>query len=737
MAPSFVKRYAIAFGKYNLAGFAVMALSIGAAALLGLREPPPPTYIAKTSLRLNQPPASLSTTGSEIQAQGIQTISKEFLLHKAVLTWTAEQISKQQGVKLSPEYLAERVNLKLPEKDAPPLYQISYVSDKPELAKTLINTLVESMIGASRDLNKQRLEAISKSLNDRLPQIEQELEDAQQALVEFEKVEGAAVTMALNGDLVGQIVGSQQQQRQFQQQLEGVDAQIRSLQERLGLTPDEAYASSALSADPIVADLRVKIYGIESQMALLKQSYRAEHPQMIELQRQLQNYDRLLQERAAEVIGGDGFTAPIYSSDRVRQDSSLDPTRQNLANQLVALQTQRASLQQQLLSSIESEQQLSQAFASLPNQQLERERLAKQVALKTALYDQIQAKRVDVEAAKAETVSSLSRTGAVEVEEVVTAPQNMLLLIAIGTGVGAIGGALVIYLLSVLEGRFYTWEEIRSALQEQDVPLLGLIPNVVSFAPSGQRFPAIVEQDSPYLEFYERLRSTLRRMGEDPPKMVLITSAADREGKTLTAYNLAIASARAGKRTLLMEADLRSPSQSAILKVLPDPDRPLEPLRYYAQLNECIRLVPEVENLYLIPSPGPARNAAAILESSEIRRLLEDIRARFDFIVLDSPSLSRCNDALLLDPYTDGTILVTRPGHTQSGLLAEHLELLSNSDDVEFLGATIDDADIPVKVSLSYLDTPVDSLLDESALPDRFHSPKRQSAPEAKVPTNW
>lgn len=736
MAPSFVKRYAIAFGKYNLAGFAVMALSIGAAALLGLREPPPPTYVAKTSLRLNQPPTSLSTTGSEIQAQGIQTISKEFLLHKAVLEWAAKEVAKTQGVKLDPEDLEKRVQLTLPEKDAPPLYAISYLSTKPEIAKAVINLLAESMIGASRSLNKNRLEAIAKSLDERLPQIEQELEDAQQALVEFEKVEGAAVTMAIDGNLVGQIVGSQQQQRQFQQDLDTVDAQIRSLQERLGLTPDEAYASSALSADPIVADLRVKIYGIESQIALLKQTYRIEHPQMIELQRQLQNYNQLLQDRAAEVIGGDGFTAPIYSSDRVRQDSSLDPTRQNLANQLVTLQTQRAALQQQLLSSIQNEQQLSQAFASLPNQQLERERLAKQVALKTALYDQIQTKRVDVEAAKAETVSSLSRTGAVEVEEIVTSPQNMLLLMAIGTGVGAIAGALVIYLLSVLEGRFYTWEEIRSALQEQDVPLLGLIPRVVSFDPTRQRFPAIVELDSPYLEFYERLRSTLRRMGEDPPKMVLITSAGDREGKTLTAYNLAIASARAGKRTLLMEADLRSPSQSSILKVVSDPDSPLEPLRYYGQLNECIRLVPEVENLYLIPSPGPVRNAAAILESSEMRRLLDDIRARFDFIVLDTPSLSRCNDALLLDPYTDGTILVARPGHTQSGLLAEHLELLSDSEDIEFLGVAIDDAEIPVKVSLSYLDSTPESLL-ESAPGDQFRPPQRTSSPEGKVASHW
>ncbi|MCZ0904060.1 CpsD/CapB family tyrosine-protein kinase, partial [Microcoleus sp. HI-ES] len=198
--------------------------------------------------------------------------------------------------------------------------------------------------------------------------------------------------------------------------------------------------------------------------------------------------------------------------------------------------------------------------------------------------------------------------------------------------------------------------------------------------------------------------TNLRRIGNKPVKVVLLTSAAPLEGKSFSAYNLAIASARSGKRTLLIEADLRSPSNVESLKIAADPLATVEPLHYYGNISECVLLVPEVENLYVVPSPGFLRQASAVLESSEMRRLFEDVRNRFDFVVVDSPALSECNDALTLEPYTDGMILVARPGYTLSSMLSEAADQLLESEEDEshksgprLLGAIINGADIPVK----------------------------------------
>jgi Mrp family chromosome partitioning ATPase len=81
-----------------------------------------------------------------------------------------------------------------------------------------------------------------------------------------------------------------------------------------------------------------------------------------------------------------------------------------------------------------------------------------------------------------------------------------------------------------------------------------------------------------------------------------------------------------------------------------------------------------------------------------MRRLLDDARGRFDLVILDAPALNHCNDALLLEPYSDGLALVTRPGYTEEGLLTETVREFVDSSQIRFLGAMINGADIPIQV---------------------------------------
>ncbi|NJN49406.1 MAG: P-loop NTPase [Alkalinema sp. RL_2_19] len=483
----------------------------------------------------------------------------------------------------------------------------------------------------------------------------------------------------------------------MQLELQGIAAELSSLQQRLGLSPSQAYVSSALSADPIVADLRAQIYQLESQRAIAAKDLRAEHPTMIELQKRLEALNSQLRSRAQEVLSGGGFAKP-FSAANIRQDSNLDPERQRMALRIVELTTTKERLERQYQSLVQLEQESRQRLTQIPNKQLARTRLEDSLRLKKALHDQMQAKLVDAKTAEAETVSSLSVGAVNQLPIVPIPPKSVPLMMAIGGLVGLILGGGIVFLLDTMEGTFYTEEDLREALKQQEVPLLGVLPLVQLWDPRlGSILTAL---DSPYLEYYERFRSTLRRVEGGVPRMVLITSTTSDEGKSVTAYNLAIAAARAGKRTLLIEADLRSPSIGYYVGVEADVQSQEDALGYYGQLSECIRIAPLAENLYLTPSIGPQRQSSAILESNEMRRLLEDARGRFDFVVIDTPSLSRCNDALLLEPYTDGLIMVTRPGITQSSMLTEAINEFMDSDQTRLLGAVINGVEMQISQAI-------------------------------------
>ncbi|NET30582.1 MAG: AAA family ATPase [Cyanothece sp. SIO1E1] len=697
MAPPFVKRYLLALDRYKWAGLASFMVVFGVAGVAALQPPPPQVFKSEGTLIQNAPPVTLSATTAEIR-QGVDEAS---LLIDTVVETVSQRLAANQRV-ITPVEIRRNASVDIEGDTGAQEVVVSYEANAPEESELVVSLLMEAMVELSRLTNTARLRALIDALNERLPGVEAELRETEQQLEQYDRQEGPAIQAALDGSVLGEITGRQQQQRELEIALAGIEAQIRSLQARLGLDPGKAYASSALSADPIIANLRAQISSTETQLSLNAKNLKAGHPTMIELRKQQQAFEELLRQRAAEVIGGGQLdVVPLANGAQLRQDSSLDPARQQLANNLVDLDTQKETLKQQLVTLQQAEQDLRQQYASIPNKQLERARLEQQVVLKRALYDQIQARRIDAEAAEAETVGSLTIAQSPSTFEVEGTSRNGLVTLAVGAFVGVLVGGGVIFLLDSLDSTFRTLEDLRDALRQQDVPLLGMIPLIENGNGDGSG-PILLAADSVYLDSYERFRSNLRLAASSQvPKMVLVTSTADQEGKTVSAYNLAIASAHAGKRTLLIEADLRSPSQAQYVNVTPDPHSVTEPLRYYGQLGDCIRLVPAVENLYVVPSSGPQRQAAAILESTEMRRFLEDVRGRFDMVILDTPALSRCNDAILLEPYTDGMLLATRPGYTDESLLTEAIDQLTESDDLNFLGAIINGADIDIQAVLS------------------------------------
>ncbi|TVQ43694.1 MAG: polysaccharide biosynthesis tyrosine autokinase [Gloeocapsa sp. DLM2.Bin57] len=701
MTPPLVKRFLIALNEHKLLNIVLFSLIIGASVVLALRpkpEQPQVTYRALGTLSFRNPPPIFTATGEQVQIQGRSLISQELLLSPQVLEAVRDSLDIDNNqlaaiVRQLKVSLPSTANLPPGSPQQEQLISLEYNGTVDSVqSRFILRVFMEEMVNYSRWLNGYQLRERINALDERLEVVQNDLTEAEELFYRYISTDGSALLALEDGSLFNGITSAQTQQRQIRLFLEQINAQIDSIVKQLGLTPEQAYTSSVLSADPIIATLRAQILEIEAGIEQLQNELRPEHPTMVELYNQQQATERLLQQRAEELIGDDGVLTSL--PENIRKESNLDLARQELANQLVALQTQKEGLTSQLVALEELEQQLRQEYEASPDKQLQQARLVQTVESQRILYQTILAALTDAKAAEAETVSSLVIAQEPYVPRAIPTlelPTNPLLILGGGVVLGGLAVSGLTFLLATLDDRLHTAQELRETLGSADLPVLGQIPAIAN-QPGEISHSVLKNPDSPYVAFYERVRSNIRRFGTESYKLILVTSINRFEGKTVTAYNLAIASAQAGKRTLLVEADLRSSSLASVFDLTVSPEAKTEPLRYYSSRGDCINLVPEQENLYLLPSTGPQKQAVSIIESNELQRLLRDARGRFDLVIIDTPSLATCNDALLLESLIDAVVLVTRPGITQKSLLNETIEQFSEGE-LPLLGAVINSVD--------------------------------------------
>lgn len=165
-------------------------------------------------------------------------------------------------------------------------------------------------------------------------------------------------------------------------------------------------------------------------------------------------------------------------------------------------------------------------------------------------------------------------------------------------------------------------------------------------------------------EEFRTLRTRLNHLQNSQPLHTLVvTSASPAEGKSFTAANLAISQAQlAGKRVLLADFDFRRPTVNATFQ-LPGHAGLTDYLTGKASLGDILCRIADT-NLFILPAGGSVPNPLELLNLTQCRTLIDDLRNHFDWVILDSPPLLFAADGNLLSTMCDGTILVVRIGTT-------------------------------------------------------------------------
>jgi capsular exopolysaccharide synthesis family protein len=165
---------------------------------------------------------------------------------------------------------------------------------------------------------------------------------------------------------------------------------------------------------------------------------------------------------------------------------------------------------------------------------------------------------------------------------------------------------------------------------------------------------------SPISEVYRSLRTSLLLSTAEELKVIAVTSATAGEGKTATASNLGVVLAQLGRRVLIVDADLRKPRMHQVFKVS-NRSGLVNQLTGIVE-PDAVFVETGVPNLWLIPSGPIPPNPSELLSSDRMREWLNAMRARFDYVIIDTPPSLAVTDATIVGALSDGVVLTFRAG---------------------------------------------------------------------------
>ncbi len=286
---------------------------------------------------------------------------------------------------------------------------------------------------------------------------------------------------------------------------------------------------------------------------------------------------------------------------------------------------------------------------------------------------------------------------------------NVLAKTVLGFFLGMILGTIFAFIFEHFDTSFETIDDVEGLL---DLSVIGVVPflNLKELVASvGEDDPIIsrLTMDDPLsrmvihhfpksviAESYRSLRTNVMfSVSREKGKIICITSSLPGEGKSTVSANLSLTLAQAGKRVLLIDADLRKSTLHKVLGVENTPglvDLVLESVEPATVIHdvtdimmgkigmERVARTPGWDNLdFIPPGQGIPGNVTEILDSSNMRSFLAKCREEYDYIIIDTPPVLAVSDILILTPMSDGTLIVYKVGSVARGSLARAKALLA------------------------------------------------------------
>jgi succinoglycan biosynthesis transport protein ExoP len=505
--------------------------------------------------------------------------------------------------------------------------RVTYEFPDPQQAATIANAVADAYVEDQLNAKFEATQKATKWLADRIQELSRQSQTADAAVQQYRAANG--LTETANG---GSVVDQQMTDLSGQLVIAKSDLAVKeATYARVSSLAREGRAAdiSEATASPLIGQLRGQEADLIRQEADLSSKYGPRNPKMLQMESQKANLESKINEEVGRVVQSVANDVAIAQAHVGSLESSLAHV-EGQSDQQNQLKVRLAGLQ----SAASAAKAMYEAFLSKLSQTQDQQ---------------------GIQTPDARTISRA------EAPRAVSFP-NKTLALSVAIPGGLLLGLMFAFTMERLDSGFRTTYQVEQML---GLPVVATIPEVsgIDKERGGPTSAADRIIDRPMSAFSEAIRGLQLALSlsnvDKPPKVIVVTSSVPGEGKTTIAVSLARLAARSGLKTVIVDADLRRPSVSGVLRIEKPSYGIVEAVTGTAPLDKCIVKDPLSDASVIACAQKPV-SPSDLLSSLAMRNFIANLSKTFDLVVVDSAPILPVHDTKILSQISDAVLFVAR-----------------------------------------------------------------------------
>lgn len=586
------------------------------------------------------------------------------------------------------------------------MIRVIATSTDPSEAQLIANLYTEEYIFSNRMKSREQVKASKEFLEKQVDLLGQDIGRIENQVELFQAEEGVYSPEDEAAQLVSQIGQLKANRDRVEVELQVARQTLQSLEDRANQAEPGLAKRITSGVERKIESLQEKVFELDG---LIDDKY-SRNPQLKGNESSDTQLMEFIATRAEYKKRLESLTDQYL--DEVREAGGIDPSEGGEVNPIAYISKLRSQIAEQriIVKGKEAEldaikQRLREATATLdriPGRSIRQAQLERNLEARTDVYSIVSEKLQEARIAEHSEIGYATVVDEAVKPNAPVRPKVALNLI-IGAFFGLVLGMCLVFLRNAMDNRIRKPEDLRKL----GISVVGIVPDMSralkddfegqeSVVEEGRVYStsmiALLNPLSPISENYRRMRTNIQFSRPDENvQVIMITSSGPGEGKTVTAANLAITMAQAGRPTLYMDADLRRPSGHKMFGVNKEPG--LVELLFDKHPFDEEAFQSTIDDLSIIPTGSSVPNPAELMGSRKMKEFVNRLRNSYDYIVIDTPPILAVTDAVLLSSLSDATIIVVAANETDQHSLERTIDSLQ-AVDAPIVGSVLNRFDV-------------------------------------------